>query len=347
MTEFSLRPMVPADSPALDALMRSEAHTQAMGLSTRFAHDIFQSLLAQSPTLLGVVAEAPGVDGLVGMATVTLSERSIGGTEYPAAFLENLKVHHDFRRQGLGSKLARWRIEQARQRFDGPGIVLSGIEASNTASLATARSWSSQAVGPVRVVIARVSDKQPGSGEVEVRPLTDRDVEAVVDGANAFHQEHDLYRHQTPDRLAAWLAPTSLGEIHQYRVAVSGGRIVAGAGINERFKLMTERVDHIPRPLELIGRVVPVFPPDRVIRNIELQLVWFAPGHAAAARRLWDAIRYEWRDRASHVAAVVDPRAPLADVIRTGPSLIPRIRLMVPVAGPVPIADSRLVYLAR
>ncbi len=90
-----------------------------------------------------------------------------------------------------------------------------------------------------------------------------------------------------------------------------------------------------------------MFPADRVLRTIELSGLWHVPHQAAAARYLWDAIRYEWRDRVTNVATQADPRGPLVDLLRTGPSLAPRIEIMVPVRSPVPIDERAPVYLWR
>jgi predicted N-acetyltransferase YhbS len=297
MVEFSLRPIEPSDGPAIDVLMRNEAQATSMAITTRYHVDVYEALLAQHPTLYGVVATAPGTDGLVGMATAFIDEVTVGGRLYPSAHLENLKVRHDFRRQGLGARLAAWRIDEARRRFGRDGIIATGIEISNAASLATAGRWSTQVLGPLRVLIARVASKPPSGGKVDIRPLHDADIDSVVEAMNSYYGEYALYPPQTAAGLASFLGPTSLGEpIRHYRVAVAGdGSIVAGVAVTERFKLMTDHVDAIPRPLELVIRVVPLFPRDHVIRSIELSLAWHAPGQVAAGRQLWDAVRHEWR----------------------------------------------------
>jgi GNAT superfamily N-acetyltransferase len=349
MVEFTLRPMEPTDGPAIDALMRNEAHTSAIALTTHYQRDIYEAFLAQHPILFGVVATSPGIDGLVGVATAFVDDVSVGGRPHPRAHLENLKVRHDVRRQGLGTKLAAWRIAEARRRFGGDGIITTGIEAGNAASLATASRWSTQLLGPVRVVIARVAGKPPKAGGLRVRPLADDDLDVVVDAVNAFHDGYDLYPRQSAAGLAASLAPTPFDEpIRQYRVAATDdGEIVAGAAVTERFKLMTDHVDRMPRPLELLGRFIPVFPPDRVIRTIELSLAWHASGQAQAGRQLWDAIRFEWRDRATHVAGIADPRGSLINAFHVGPTIVPRVQIMVPVQSPVPLDAARLLYLWR
>ena len=124
--EFTLRPMEPADGPALDALLTTQATATAVAMSTHYRYDVFASLIAQHPSLYGVVATAPGVDGLVGMATAYIDEVQVEDRLFPCAHLENLKVRDDVRRQGLGRKLAEWRIAEARRRFDVEGVIVAG-----------------------------------------------------------------------------------------------------------------------------------------------------------------------------------------------------------------------------
>jgi predicted N-acetyltransferase YhbS len=349
MTEFTLRPMEPDDAPALDRLMREEARTTSISMTTHYRHDIYESLMAQHPTLFGVVATAPGADGLVGMATAFIDEVLVGGRAFPGAQLENLKVRSDMRRQGLGSRLAAWRIEEARRRFGGDGIIATGLESSNEASLATARGWCTNVLGPVRVVIARTGSGSRMRRGIDYRPLEERDVESVLEALDAFYAGFDLYPSLTAERLAGLLAPTSLGEtIRHYRVAVAAdGTLLAGAMVSERFKVMEDHLDQIPRPLDLLSRVVPIFPPDRIVRSIEVNLAWHAPGRVDVGRRLWDAIRDEWRDRASNAVAQADPRGSLVEMFHIGRTMIPQVEILIPVHSPVPLDDNRPVYVWR
>ena len=349
MVDFKLRPMEPNDGPAIDALMRQEAQTTSVGMTTHYLHDIYEALVAQHPSLFGVVAESPGTEGLVGVATAFVDEVRIGDRVFPCAHLENLKVRHDVRRQGLGARLAAWRIDEAHRQFGGEGVVTAGIESSNEASLATAGRWSTQLLGPVRIVIARTSSKRPPSHGIEVRPMTDDDIDAVLSRLESFYADYDLVPSQTPTGFAGTLAATGLGEpIRAYRVAVmSDGTVIAGAGVTERFKLLADHLDSIPLPIAIIGRVTGLIPSDRMIRSIEVSLAWHAPGRVDALRAVWDAIRFEWHDRANTVVAIADPRGSLIEAFHVGRSFAPRVELMAPVQSPVRLDPERLLYMWR
>ena len=251
--DFTLRPMEPADGPALDALLTTQATATAVAMSTRYRYDVFASLIAQHPSLYGVVATAPGVDGLVGMATAYIDDVQVEDRLFPCAHLENLKVRDDVRRQGLGRKLAEWRIAEARRRFGDEGVIVAGVEATNAASLATARKWAGQIMGPLRIAIVPTTRKASSVRGYRIRGIEDDDVEAIVAGSNAFNADANLYPRLTGERLRELLAPMDPGgPVRQYRVAVTpAGNIVAGAVVVQRFELMTDHIDRLPTPLAL------------------------------------------------------------------------------------------------
>jgi GNAT superfamily N-acetyltransferase len=342
--------MEPADGPAVGALLAAEAATTSVAMTTRYQHDVFASLVAQHADVIGVVATAPGYEGLVGMATAFIDEVQVEGQLLPRAMLENLKVRHDVRRMGLGRQLAAWRIEEARRRFNGPGVIMAGVEATNAASLATAGKWASQVLGPLRIVIGPTTRDGPNLRSARVRDIEDADVEAVVAGSNTFHAGTNLYPWLTVDSLKAMLAPMAPGgRARTYRVAASpDGSILAGAVVMQRYDLMVDHIDRLPAPLALMNKVLSLVPPDGVIRSLEVGLPWYAPGQLEAGRRLWEQIRHEWRGKATHVGAVIDPKSEAAAMCRVSPLTPgPRLKLMVPVDSPVPLSASKPITMIR
>ena len=111
--KFKLRAMEASDSQAVASLITEFGDD----ITTRFSVDAFAAITSgtEFPTS-GVVVEASGQNGLVGMGTVRFNHVQFNGEILPLAFLDGLKVRKDFRRQGLGYKIADWRL----QMYSGP-----------------------------------------------------------------------------------------------------------------------------------------------------------------------------------------------------------------------------------
>lgn len=337
--QFALREMQPGDGPALRQLMENDPETPGMAITTRFLVDPYQAWIALKPTMIGVVAEAPGVDGLVGSATVAFEDVQFNGRVLPSAFLENLKVHHAYRKQGMGTKLAQWRIDRARERFGGDCIIMTGTSADNTASLATMKKWSSQFTGPFTGVPRppRAYPPRPLSG-VSVRAAEARDLAAIADKSNRFYTEYNLYPPFSSEKLAAALNGTP--QVYHYRIAVdSGGAILAGMMISERSRLMVDEIRNVPAPLRLLNRLIRLIPADNRLRLWEVAYVWFE--QLAAVQYLWEYVRWEFRDRASTLAAGFDERTSLKDVFRIRPWHVPKFKVVIAISAPTMLDTER------
>ena len=145
-------------------------------------------------------------------------------------------------------------------------------------------------------------------------PLAEGDVDAVVEAVNAFYAGYDLFPPQTRRRARRRDRPD-----HPRRAIPP----IPRRGHRRRRDRRRGRGDGTVRPHDrparrgsrgrsrCSSRVAPLIPRDGVIRSIELNLAWHAPGRLEAGHHLWDAIRFEWRDRATHVAGQADPRGSL------------------------------------
>ena len=58
---------------------------------------------------------------------------------------------------------------------------------------------------------------------------------------------------------------------------------MAGAEVGERYRLMVDRIERLPWPIGVVGRLTGMLPADRVLRTIELSGLWHVPHQAAAA----------------------------------------------------------------
>ena len=139
--------------------------------------------------------------------------------------------------------------------------------------------------------------------------MTGADVEAVVAGVNRYLEGHQLYPRQT----ASTLDRLSRSDIDRCDPPVPRRR---GCGRHDPRRhgghgtVQDHGGPHRARApaAGIAGSVVPVIPPGGVLKTAELSLLWHAPGRLDAGRFLWDAIRYEWRDQATHFAGEADHR---------------------------------------
>ena len=116
MTDMILRAMQASDSPGLQSLMENDPETGGMSSTTRFLVPPFEAWSALKADMLGVVAENAAGE-VVGCATGSFEQVQFEGRVLPSIFLENVKIHHSLRGQGIGKRLMGWLIEQGRARF--------------------------------------------------------------------------------------------------------------------------------------------------------------------------------------------------------------------------------------
>jgi len=335
MTTFTLREMRPSDGAALQRLMGNDPESPGMSLTTRFLVDPYTAWTALKPDLLGVVAEAADTDELVGTATVSFETIQFEGRALRVAHLENLKVHHAYRGQGLGTRLAQWRIERAQERYGADVTVMSGTTKDNTPSLATMKKWCNQFFGPLRVLphTPRFEPPPPLAG-ISIRPATPDDYPAIVQQSNQFYADYNLYPPLTVDSLAARLGAAL--KVYDYQVAVDAqNRLVAGTMISERARLLVDEFVNAPPEMR------PTLPPDGILRALEVGMTWFED--VDAARQLWQTIRWAYRERVNNPIANYDPRGPLAAVFETEPGPVPPVEIVLAIRAPLTLNTDRLL----
>ncbi|HFQ95389.1 MAG TPA: GNAT family N-acetyltransferase, partial [Anaerolineae bacterium] len=135
---ITLRPLTPDDGPAFARLLLASPDTGRIHLTPHYVVDPCEAIRAsQEDDFLGVVAETPGFDGLVGAGLVRFGRAQIEGEVRPYAFLNPLIVHPDHRRQGIATALVRWRVQAARDRFGDAAVIWALIQRGNVGSVRT------------------------------------------------------------------------------------------------------------------------------------------------------------------------------------------------------------------
>lgn len=337
--------MTPADSPALAALVTQSPDGGKITFSPRFHLPAFEVYAARHGDTVGVVVEAPGAEGLVGAAHVSFGTCQFEGALRSYALLSGLVVHPNFRRQGIAAALAQWRVERAVERSGSDSIILADIQAGNVGSTANAKKWASQVSGHLVTAPVTMRGKPPRANpRVSVREATSDDLEVIAENLNTFYQDYNFFRPQTPQSLRGWLGKTPFPQpINHYLVATdSANRLLAGIGIAEEWRLMSLYIEKVPPVIQLANLLLNVIPPDKEMRALQTDMLWFVPGQLEAARQLWQTVRWEWRERGSSLLANFDPRSPIRQMIQP-PAWLPTTSVSLALRAPVPMTEARLL----
>lgn len=345
--EFHFRQMQSSDGVAFTALAQMSPDTGQVGTHTHYQLDAYQVLSLRDGDTAGVVAETPEYQGLVGAGLIGFSQCCFEGELLDYALLHSLMVHLDYRRQGLATELAQWRLRAALETLGNEGLVVASIQQGNVGSLATARKWCQQLAGEVQGSMARMRTKPPAPIDgVTVRPVQPAELEELVHQQNQFYEGYNFYKPDTPASLAAWLAQTPFATPfrHSYVAVDTHGNILAGLVLIEQHRLVTMQIDRLPMFARLLNKFLSLVPPDGTLKQLTVNRIWYAPGQLPAARHLWEAVRWEWRDRGSGLLCFFDPRGPLPAMLRL-PIWMPRSKFTFAVHSPKPMTEDCLVYL--
>ncbi len=342
MTQFHLRDMKLEDSPAISALTQ-----QGEGImTTYFEIEAYRAMIefAELDTV-GVVAEVDGFDGLAGIATLRSGICQFNGALLPFVILDSLKVDERFRKQGLGTQLAQWRVAYASETFGEDVILLSGTSTDNIASQNTMKKWCKEFTDPLQFSLLRTSSKMPKAKHgITIRDATPDEYDALAQAQNTFYKEYNLYTPISVESLTKNIAHSPVDEpIMRHLVAVTNdGNLVAGVSARYRGDLM---YDHIvpPTPLRLANKLLKLIPSDGILRDVQLRGLWYADGHEADAHYLLDMARYFYRDKTSTLGLVFDPQSPLSALIKPN-RFLPVPQIIVSVKGPTLLDRNRLIY---
>jgi L-amino acid N-acyltransferase YncA len=350
-TPFTVRAMTAEDAPALAELRASQPNPGRLAaLQPSFATDSSALQAALSRDLVGVVAEGPG-GGLIGMGMA-----SVGDCRYEAGLRSYIYVHTVFvhpahRQRGLALEMARLRMELARRRAsrgDGP-VEFALIAQSNRAALVAVRHWTTQRLGGrIYRMVARVRGRPPRANSgLQIRPAEPEDFAEIVERQNNCFDGYNFFPPASPESLAArQMAPAGREPVSERYVAVDHRRnILSGLTLVDYGRLQPLHVVDMAWPVRAANRLLRLIPPDGTLSRVRMLGFWFTPGRLEAARHLWEAVCWLWRDRATLASITLDRRCPLAHIGLGGPlPLVPRSPLTLVLGAPVPMQPARLVY---
>ncbi len=317
---FYLREAVPADDDALAHLARQAPDGGAVSFAPRFH---VPARLAVPPGFAHtavVAAELPGLEGLAGAARLRVGSLRLDGDLRPVALLSSLVVHPQARRRGIAAAMTRWRIERAQELAGDDVVVFANIQRGNAASTTNARAWATTTIGPVRVVPLTVRRRPPRSSRWEFGPVADAELGLVADRLRSRAEDRQLGRDWDVPTLREWFDASPLDvPVHHYVVAREAGRVVAGAGVRDEWRLQSLEVVRMSTPVKVANLALRVVPRDGVMRNATVDKLWHDDGAGDALRGLVRHLRWAWRDRASSVLVELDARGPEIGLVGARP----------------------------
>jgi hypothetical protein len=296
----------------------------------------------------GVVVESTGFDGIVGMGTVRFGQAQFNDEILPFAFLDGLKVHQDFRGNGLGYQIANWRVRRAREEFGDQGVIATGMLYDNYASHAVATKWCREfAELALDIVVLPVQRQLPKStADVIVRPIEPQEFEEFSAKQNAYHRNYNLFSPGNADSIDRALQVGVEGQKpYRYFAAVDKkGNLVAGAQTWARGMLKSDTINNPPTPLRILNNLLHLLPSDFTIRDINVSGLWYEPGQMSAAQYLWESIRWECREQGTTVTVGFDPRDAARKIPTLKPWHQPRPQITLAFHGPEPIDREKLFF---
>lgn len=341
-----LREMIEADGEAFSALSRACPDTGLVQASARYHVPPLAALEALRPQTLAVVAEGRDDGALAGSACVSLRACRVGGEVRPAALFHTLMVHPSYRRRGLAAELTRAAVAIARARLGQGGLVFAHVQSGNVGSLRAIGASLPHQGGSLTGGVVRMRARPPRSEPSwTVRPIREADLEVVAAGLDAFYVRHDFYPRETARSLGERLARSPLAAPlrRAYVVTDRAGIARAGLTVVEQSLLRTLEIERIPPLMRLVNCALRVLPPDRILRQIGVESVWFADGYLGAARHLWETARWELRARGHAFITLFDPRSPAREVFRI-PRWLPATTTTLLHDGEAPRPGAALLY---
>lgn len=344
MSEVVLRPLERTDNAALLDLIAESPDTGAITFKPVYKVNITDAYDARRNDWQGVIAESGGK--VVGLGVVGFDEVQLEGAVYPSAYLFSLVVHPAFRRQGIAAKLAAWRLERARERIGGDGVIYAHIQNGNEGSIRNSQKWRNQFLEELHNVAFRTLDRapKPQTGIV-IRQAQDSDLEQVAARLNAYYADYQFYTRETADSLRVWLN-VQIGDrpINQYWIATDPqGTLLAGIGLTMQTVYMDLHVVRVPTVLRVVNMIMKVVPADGIMRMVDVHKAWFREGQVEAGRQLWETVRYQSRTIGNTLTVGLDPRSPVSEMFAIS-GWAPRARLGVAVHAPVTLNPERLIY---
>lgn len=321
--ELVVRQAGPEDSLASKQLQ--ESYSEGGRIPTKITikiEDANAALDIAHPGNYRLLAFLPGVATPVGTIAGWPHMVKVGNSDeiYPAVLVHRLAVHPDYRHQGIAKalwlELDRW----IKSNFEAEKVIVYGYyQTGNEAS----RAWFKSCGGnfttlqimnaPIKTINTTQEFKKTGTYTIqELEPSSIDKISEVVNNLNDFYSGFSLYKPHSIEGFVEWLGPKNIGNstynLSRYYVAVApDGKIVAGIGIFDLNKLIDVRVVNPPAAVQLLNKLLKIFPKDGLLKTGQVNQVWYHPDCLEAGKLLWQKVRHRENKYSSNLLVSFDP----------------------------------------
>lgn len=338
----TFRLVEPKDSRALESLIAATSDAGSIGFTDDYQADLLDVHRGLVEEFHGAVAEQDGE--VVGVVFSEVRWIQYAGQVVPGVYISHLRVHPDYRQQGIARELSDWALEYIIDLLRENTVLYAAIMAGNI-SLKLADRYGFRATKPIQGGVVLMRTRPPASiPELHVRPATNDDLPSIVEGMNAFYHHHNLWSPVSVDTLEYFLGQkVAQVKPNQLYVAVRGGEIVAGLSLSNRTKLVRMRLTRAPLAVRMLGQWLGLLPESGILEALTVRRVWYRDGDLEAARFLWNALRYELREQGNCMGIAYDPRDRLAEVFQI-PFWLPMFKGRYLVRSSNSLDSERLIY---
>lgn len=336
------RLVTPKDKEALETLITATADSGDIGFTDEYQADLLAIHRGLAEEFHAAVAEIDGE--VIGMVFGEVRWVQYAGQEVPGVYISHLRVHPDYRQQGVARELSDWALEYITDLLRSDAVLYGAIMAKNV-SFKLGNRYGFKATKPVQGGIVPMRKSPPTAvPDLEVRVAERNELPAIVEGMNAFYREHNLWIPVSIDTLEDFLKQ-KVDEVkpNQLYVAVRDGEVVAGLSLSDRTELVRMRLMRAPWYVRALGGWLGLLPASGVLDALTVRRVWFREGELEAARYLWDSLRFDLREQGNSLGIAYDPRDRLADVFRI-PFWLPMFKARYLVRASDPLETERLIY---